>query len=597
MLLRLGRRWLPQLAFVLTTVAGCAASRGATQGSEAPAVADASLLRPAPPGWRWHEQADAHIELLVPEGLEPTVQWFGDPAVAMQLDAETPELLIRVELYPIEGIPDPAAKTDWSAVVERIFESFEGELVGSAGVEREGIYGVAATLGPHQGSGEDRIGHVLAFPVGGFEYRVWLWGEPTAVVRARPVLDGFRFRDSIDELVMANVPQGRAYWLLGDYANRRDDNVLAERYYMAALSDEQLTYADRETIGTRLADLFTNTGRIEEAIGLVTTMKDAGIWSDELRRLEGWLRTSNAEFAEAVPLYRGLLVDGRDEDWVVTGLALALVGEARASGSSPSPDALTEAEAALQDALRAAWPSANLHLVHAVVAFAREDLAGALRSIEQAVAWMGMRADRTLALHLHMAGIDLPTFGRALTTALPERDESPDALRVRALLTTYTGDGPALGTALEHLTVIAPHDAFAWFDLGSVRRSQGDHRGALEALERAWTLRPNDPVFANQFAWHLATAPDDAVRDGARASRIADTLLAIDRLPAWQLDTVAAARAEAGDFEAAVAIQTVAIERERRRGASDEVVSGYERHLAAYRERRPWREDPRTPEP
>jgi tetratricopeptide (TPR) repeat protein len=70
----------------------------------------------------------------------------------------------------------------------------------------------------------------------------------------------------------------------------------------------------------------------------------------------------------------------------------------------------------------------------------------------------------------------------------------------------------------------------------------------------------------NNLAWILATAPDPAIRDGAEAVRYATRAC---ELTEWKdpghLDTLAAAYAEAGDFERAVRVTQHAIELERRR--------------------------------
>jgi len=59
------------------------------------------------------------------------------------------------------------------------------------------------------------------------------------------------------------------------------------------------------------------------------------------------------------------------------------------------------------------------------------------------------------------------------------------------------------------------------------------------------------------------------------------------------LDTLAAAHAEAGDFEAAISAQEKAIQLLREKGRPDEVekkLSEYSNRLEHYKARKPWRE-------
>jgi tetratricopeptide (TPR) repeat protein len=89
----------------------------------------------------------------------------------------------------------------------------------------------------------------------------------------------------------------------------------------------------------------------------------------------------------------------------------------------------------------------------------------------------------------------------------------------------------------------------ARLERGHVRQQLGDVRGALEDLEWCRARLPRDPQVAISLAWILATAPDGAVRDGARALEIAgkvcDPMTCDVSAP---LNALAAARAEMGEF-------------------------------------------------
>lgn len=85
---------------------------------------------------------------------------------------------------------------------------------------------------------------------------------------------------------------------------------------------------------------------------------------------------------------------------------------------------------------------------------------------------------------------------------------------------------------------------------------------AIEDATRAIEINPYYSVGANQLAWMLATCPDPQYRDGEKAVALAETV--VNRFPeANFMDTLAAAYAEAGNMEAAVRIQRLAVERLR----------------------------------
>ena len=102
----------------------------------------------------------------------------------------------------------------------------------------------------------------------------------------------------------------------------------------------------------------------------------------------------------------------------------------------------------------------------------------------------------------------------------------------------------------------------------------------LDSKSRAW----------NNKAWLLATCPDEKFRDGKQAIEVATKAC---ELTAWenyvQLDTLAAAHAEAGDFEQAVKWQEKVVSLLPPAERADS-----ESRLKLYREGKPYRELPKT---
>jgi len=101
---------------------------------------------------------------------------------------------------------------------------------------------------------------------------------------------------------------------------------------------------------------------------------------------------------------------------------------------------------------------------------------------------------------------------------------------------------------------IRPTDAEAHRSLASALRKEGKLKEAIAEYEQALNVVPEDSVALNNLAWILATSSDASMRDGARAVTLAGKAVQASggRDPNF-LRTLAAARAEAGQFAEAVA--------------------------------------------
>ena len=130
---------------------------------------------------------------------------------------------------------------------------------------------------------------------------------------------------------------------------------------------------------------------------------------------------------------------------------------------------------------------------------------------------------------------------------------------------------------------------------GDAHLSLGDHAAAIADFERALELKPEDESMLNNFAWVLATSPDDGVRDGRRAVELATKACELtDYREAYILSTLAAAYAESGDFETARKWSQAAV------GMNDpDHAEQLAEELASYERNQPWRErqsaDPSSP--
>ncbi|MBB02073.1 MAG: hypothetical protein CMJ47_05450 [Planctomyces sp.] len=179
---------------------------------------------------------------------------------------------------------------------------------------------------------------------------------------------------------------------------------------------------------------------------------------------------------------------------------------------------------------------------------------------------------------------------RAFSEAIRLSPDSPMGYENRAGLLALMGDHKASLSDSNRALAIDPHRAGAysnrgvtWEALGEPKKALADFTRALEedpahfdaranrallnVAEKNWwaaatdyeQLRkyaPSSPDLANDYAWLLATCPHETVRNGRKAVELAELAVRLtDHRVSDYEDTLAAAFAEAGDFEKAIEIQ------------------------------------------
>jgi TonB family protein len=117
----------------------------------------------------------------------------------------------------------------------------------------------------------------------------------------------------------------------------------------------------------------------------------------------------------------------------------------------------------------------------------------------------------------------------------------------------------------------------------------GQSEAALRDLQEAVRLIPDASVIKDNLAWFLATYPNDRLRNGTEAIAVAREACELSH---WQrincYDTLAAAYAEAGDFERAVKYEKQAV-------TGGSLVSKereeFQKHLSLFEQRKPFRDE------
>ena len=116
----------------------------------------------------------------------------------------------------------------------------------------------------------------------------------------------------------------------------------------------------------------------------------------------------------------------------------------------------------------------------------------------------------------------------------------------------------------------------------------GRYGEARQLLESSLSALPADPQLSLALAKLLAASPDDDVRNGETALKLAQTLVA-DRRDPYTLEALSMAQAETGRYEAAVSTQQEALSLS---GGTARLVERLNRNLELYQQGRPTR-DPR----
>ena len=106
---------------------------------------------------------------------------------------------------------------------------------------------------------------------------------------------------------------------------------------------------------------------------------------------------------------------------------------------------------------------------------------------------------------------------------------------------------------LERALIIEPNSPETLGKMGDIFDSMGQYSDAVKYYETGLAAHPDHVGLLNNFAWLLAACPNSKIRDGKRASQLAMRACELTQYskPVF-LGTLAAAQAEAGDFQSAI---------------------------------------------
>ncbi len=140
----------------------------------------------------------------------------------------------------------------------------------------------------------------------------------------------------------------------------------------------------------------------------------------------------------------------------------------------------------------------------------------------------------------------------------------------------------------DQLLKLQPESWIALRGRGDALLNLGKHAEAIAEYEKALKQKPDEPGLLNNFAWVLATSPQDELRDGERALQMATEAGELTEYRQVHiLSTLAAAYAEEGDFDTALQWIDKALEISPGEGEEYEHLQKERRH---YTENQPFRE-------
>jgi tetratricopeptide (TPR) repeat protein len=381
-----------------------------------------------------------------------------------------------------------------------------------------------------------------------------------------------------EALMWLPSPQDPEQWLTRAQMLRRvgrsDDALLCVR--------RALEYdPENPELKSNLALALIDSGRKEEGLPLVDPAIDR-LTSPVRLYLLGKALEDMGERERSTRCFERAVAASPSGPEEETALAYAALRLERFDRAAPLLTKLLEARP--EDA------TARWNLGMALVSLGR--LEEAVPHFQQALPYRNGSSDDQLVVGTALARLgrfeEAATHFRQAVQLKPDHLEALRSLGVAEDLLGNTTE--AIGRYEAYLAVRA-EDVRIMEKLGFAYQRVGRPVDAVRTYRAVLQVSPDYAPVKFHLAWILATVPDDKLRDGAAAVRLAEELEPAAPNHPGMLDVLAAAYAEAGRFDDAVRSATKAAEAARTQGdnaLAEQILT----RLTLYRDHKPFRAEP-----
>jgi tetratricopeptide (TPR) repeat protein len=394
------------------------------------------------------------------------------------------------------------------------------------------------------------------------------------------------------ELIVCLVPAGEVPDTPNRGATRSLVELIARGASAAAPADEWVG----QTVFPRKIDVQLFDDKREKVIGTwaVTegsVLAENGVWV-EVRHLnypgpyQGWVKKRDVVKTEdAVAFFSGELTRDKKTPWLYQ--IRAEVWGAKGEHDSAMRD--------LDEAIRLAPGDAPLFVVRGSIFVLKGEHFSALAAYSEAV-----RLDPKSVTAFYNRGrayAEKGNYDKAI-------DDFAEAIRLDPKdYPAWAGRGTAYALKGEYHKALAdyteairldPKYALLYANRSQAHEEFGDYKKALDDLAEAVRLDSKLIDAVGRYGWLLATCPDARYRDGTKAIVLARNARELaGKSPGWHhYAGLAAAYAEAGDFEMAVAYEKKALEYDV---YAQSPAADFRMNL--YKQKRPYHQDTRMPPP
>lgn len=257
-----------------------------------------------------------------------------------------------------------------------------------------------------------------------------------------------------------------------------------------------------------------------------------------------------------------------------------------------------QAFADIEAAIKLDGANAQLYSNRGLFYGKQHDYAKAIPDLDHAI-----KLEETNALYYQArSGIyyAMKAFDKALpdvSRAIALNPDNPNAYKARGLVYSHTGKWELELADLNTCLHLNPGDVQALGWRADAYVSKGQYEKAVVDFQEALRLAPtNDAAARNELGWFRATCPEASFRSAKEAIELATKAC---ELTSWgeasYVDTLAAAYAEAGEFDKAVSYERKAMALSDQAETSEGDANRRKRmkeRLSLYEKRQPFREQP-----